>query len=504
MRALRASTGRVEPAREPFLHPAAPRARARRRASAPAGSASCTRGRGARGTSSGVAGFELDFGVLAAAATPCRATRTSRRSRPSARTSRSWSPTTCRPRACVEVVRDAGGALLRARRGVRRLPRRAGRRGPRVARRAAGVPRARPHADRRGGRPAAREDRRRAARRGRGRAAWPSVAVLGASGYAGAIAAMLVHRHPFFELAHVTARSEAGERLDDLHPRTRVPLELEAWDPDAQGDVDAALVCWPHGASPRPRWPRCASAASASSTCPPTSACATAEVYEDWYGEHGAPGAVRPGRLRPARAAPRGDRRRRPRRQPRLLPDRRAARARAARARRADRRRRRRREVRRLGRRPRADGDDALHLRRRERHALQGRAPPPHAGDRAGAGRPGRAVTDHVHAAPRAARPGRARVLLRHARARARRGRARRALRRRLRARAVGRAARSGRPACSTCATRTTAASRSTATRAPAGPRVLGAIDNLWKGAASQAVQNLNLMFGRDEARGCE
>jgi N-acetyl-gamma-glutamyl-phosphate reductase len=31
---------------------------------------------------------------------------------------------------------------------------------------------------------------------------------------------------------------------------------------------------------------------------------------------------------------------------------------------------------------------------------------------------------------------------------------------------------------------------------------VLSAIDNLWKGAASQAVQNLNLMFGRPEGEG--
>jgi N-acetyl-gamma-glutamyl-phosphate reductase len=31
---------------------------------------------------------------------------------------------------------------------------------------------------------------------------------------------------------------------------------------------------------------------------------------------------------------------------------------------------------------------------------------------------------------------------------------------------------------------------------------VFSAIDNLWKGAASQAVQNLNLMFGRDEREG--
>jgi N-acetyl-gamma-glutamyl-phosphate reductase len=31
---------------------------------------------------------------------------------------------------------------------------------------------------------------------------------------------------------------------------------------------------------------------------------------------------------------------------------------------------------------------------------------------------------------------------------------------------------------------------------------ILSAIDNLWKGTSSQAVQNLNLMFGLDEARG--
>jgi N-acetyl-gamma-glutamyl-phosphate reductase len=33
---------------------------------------------------------------------------------------------------------------------------------------------------------------------------------------------------------------------------------------------------------------------------------------------------------------------------------------------------------------------------------------------------------------------------------------------------------------------------------------VFGAIDNLWKGTASQAVQNLNLMFGFPEETGIE
>jgi N-acetyl-gamma-glutamyl-phosphate reductase len=115
-----------------------------------------------------------------------------------------------------------------------------------------------------------------------------SVAVLGASGYAGAIAATLVHRHPFFELAHVTARSEAGARLDDLHPRTRVPLRLEAWDPERQSGVDAALVCWPHGVAA----PAVAALRERGVRVVDLSAdfrLRDRGVYEDWYGEHGAP-----------------------------------------------------------------------------------------------------------------------------------------------------------------------------------------------------------------------
>jgi N-acetyl-gamma-glutamyl-phosphate reductase len=114
------------------------------------------------------------------------------------------------------------------------------------------------------------------------------VAVLGASGYAGAIAAMLVDRHPRFTLRHVTARSEAGKRLDDLHPRTRVPMELERWDPDAQGDVDAALVCWPHGVAA----PAVAALRERGVRVVDLSAdfrLRDRGIYEDWYGAHGAP-----------------------------------------------------------------------------------------------------------------------------------------------------------------------------------------------------------------------
>jgi N-acetyl-gamma-glutamyl-phosphate reductase len=75
------------------------------------------------------------------------------------------------------------------------------------------------------------------------------VAVIGASGFTGALAARLVHRHPDLELVAVTSRSDAGRRLDDLYPHHRVPLVLDAYELDELGHVDAAIVAYPHGAA---------------------------------------------------------------------------------------------------------------------------------------------------------------------------------------------------------------------------------------------------------------
>lgn len=75
------------------------------------------------------------------------------------------------------------------------------------------------------------------------------VLVAGASGFAGALTADLLWRHPQLELAAVTSRSEVGRRLCDLYPRYRVPLALEQLDLDRHGHVDAAIVAYPHGAA---------------------------------------------------------------------------------------------------------------------------------------------------------------------------------------------------------------------------------------------------------------
>jgi N-acetyl-gamma-glutamyl-phosphate reductase len=76
------------------------------------------------------------------------------------------------------------------------------------------------------------------------------VAVIGAAGYGGAVAAAILHRHPSLELSVVTARSDAGRRHDELYPRYRVPLTLEEFDADGIAQrASSALVAYPHGAA---------------------------------------------------------------------------------------------------------------------------------------------------------------------------------------------------------------------------------------------------------------
>jgi N-acetyl-gamma-glutamyl-phosphate reductase len=77
----------------------------------------------------------------------------------------------------------------------------------------------------------------------------PSAIVVGASGYTGALAAALLQRHPRFDLVAVTSRSDAGTRVSDLYPHHRVRLRLEELDVDRHGQVDAAIVAYPHGAA---------------------------------------------------------------------------------------------------------------------------------------------------------------------------------------------------------------------------------------------------------------
>jgi N-acetyl-gamma-glutamyl-phosphate reductase len=114
------------------------------------------------------------------------------------------------------------------------------------------------------------------------------VLVAGASGLAGALAAELVWRHPRLELVAVSARSEVGARLDRVHPRRRVPLVLEELDLAELDDLDAAIVGYPHGAAA----PLVAELRGLGALVVDLSAdfrLRDLPSYERWYGPHGDP-----------------------------------------------------------------------------------------------------------------------------------------------------------------------------------------------------------------------
>jgi N-acetyl-gamma-glutamyl-phosphate reductase len=76
------------------------------------------------------------------------------------------------------------------------------------------------------------------------------VAVVGAAGFAGALCAAIVDRHPSLDLTMLTARSDTGRRHDELYPRYRISREMEEFDADRVAErADAALVAYPHGAA---------------------------------------------------------------------------------------------------------------------------------------------------------------------------------------------------------------------------------------------------------------
>ena len=114
------------------------------------------------------------------------------------------------------------------------------------------------------------------------------VIVAGASGFAGALAAQLVWDHPRLELAAVTSRSDAGRRLDQLYPRYRVSLPLTELDLEGLEEVDAAIVAYPHAASA----PVVAEMRSLGIQVVDLSAdfrLRDPDLYEEWYGPHGEP-----------------------------------------------------------------------------------------------------------------------------------------------------------------------------------------------------------------------
>lgn len=78
-------------------------------------------------------------------------------------------------------------------------------------------------------------------------------AVVGASGYGGGELIRFLDNHPQFSVRVLTAHSNAGARLSEVHPHlSGGDRVLETFDPDRFADLDVAFLAMPHGASAQP------------------------------------------------------------------------------------------------------------------------------------------------------------------------------------------------------------------------------------------------------------
>jgi N-acetyl-gamma-glutamyl-phosphate reductase len=116
----------------------------------------------------------------------------------------------------------------------------------------------------------------------------PRVIVAGATGFAGALAAHLLWRHPRFELAAVTGRSNHGRTLEELYPRYRVPLAVQQLEPEHLEGIDAAIVAYPHAVAA----PTVAALHARGTRVVDLSAdfrLRSLSTYRRWYGAHPCP-----------------------------------------------------------------------------------------------------------------------------------------------------------------------------------------------------------------------
>jgi N-acetyl-gamma-glutamyl-phosphate reductase len=72
--------------------------------------------------------------------------------------------------------------------------------------------------------------------------------VFGATGYTGQELVRILSRHPEVEIAFATSEGSAGETLDRIHPAAP-PLPLIPREEAPLGAIEAAFLCLPHGAA---------------------------------------------------------------------------------------------------------------------------------------------------------------------------------------------------------------------------------------------------------------
>jgi len=76
-----------------------------------------------------------------------------------------------------------------------------------------------------------------------------SVSIVGASGYSGIETYRILCRHPSVQVRHLFAQSSAGKRVDELYPdlRARTSHLFEPYTPEKLSDSDAVFIALPSG-----------------------------------------------------------------------------------------------------------------------------------------------------------------------------------------------------------------------------------------------------------------
>jgi N-acetyl-gamma-glutamyl-phosphate reductase len=129
---------------------------------------------------------------------------------------------------------------------------------------------------------------------GNGNGHRPRVLVAGALGAVGSLVAELIDSHPLLDLGAITARdtgekdSPIGRALHEIYPEHRVEARIEDLDNLDLSNFDAAVVAYPTGAASRLARMLRAEDLTVVDSCADFR-FADIHTYEDWYGEHPEP-----------------------------------------------------------------------------------------------------------------------------------------------------------------------------------------------------------------------
>jgi N-acetyl-gamma-glutamyl-phosphate reductase len=132
---------------------------------------------------------------------------------------------------------------------------------------------------------------------GNGQGRKPRVLVAGALGAVGSLVADLIDSHPNFELAALTARdtgdskSPIGKTLFEIYPEHRVDVVIQTLDDVNLDEFDAAVVAYPTGAAARLARQLREMDVVVVDSCADFR-FAKASTYEEWYDSHEAPSLI--------------------------------------------------------------------------------------------------------------------------------------------------------------------------------------------------------------------